>query len=230
MGNVLCDGAPHEDDPRIHLQARQWETSMMHSCCDNPGGCLLSMFCAPCMSFHLRRRALNYDMTRYKCCQGYICPSITSTCCPGQEDCPNLCLFLEVVCCENCAISATRIYVQDERQIVTDPCDNRLIRFNNCMQLLSCLCHIAAIFHRDLIHLAKLIDFIADVVYCLTQACMQAQVDHELNLHATAADYGAPMARGPSALGAAAPGPYGAQPVATAPPAYSASDRQPLLK
>lgn len=95
--------------------------------------------------------------------------------------------------CESCAISATRIYVQDERQIMTDPCDNRIIvgvfgvgvwgevilfspgsplpsswqRFNNLMQLLSCICDILSIFFRELRHLARIIDFIADIVYCM---------------------------------------------------------------
>ena len=34
---------------------------------------------------------------------------------------------LQVWVFHSCAISATRFYVQDERQITTDPCDNRLI-------------------------------------------------------------------------------------------------------
>ena len=34
---------------------------------------------------------------------------------------------LQVWFFHSCAISATRFYVQDERQITTDPCDNRLI-------------------------------------------------------------------------------------------------------
>ena len=78
---------------------------------------------------------------RYSCCQGYICPSCTSAC--PREPAP-LCLCLESCLCEGLAISATRIYLQFEREIVTDPCDNRLIRFNNFMQILRCICHILA--------------------------------------------------------------------------------------
>jgi len=36
-------------------------------------------------------------------------------------------LCCEAFCCEGCAISGTRIYLQEERQIVTDPCDNRKV-------------------------------------------------------------------------------------------------------
>jgi hypothetical protein len=97
---------------------------------------------------------------------------------------------MEVFFCESCALSATRIYVQDERQIMTDPCDNRLIRFNNLMQLLKCICDIAAAINRDFALAAQIVDLIAAIFYCFTQAMMQAQTDHELKLHPTAADYG----------------------------------------
>lgn len=47
-------------------QAREWETSMMHAGCENPTGCLLAMCCPPCFAYHLRKKALNNDMTKYK--------------------------------------------------------------------------------------------------------------------------------------------------------------------
>lgn len=187
---IFCSGDPVENDPRIHLQARQWETGMMHSCCANPGGCIGATLCTPCCACYLRDKALQGDYTKYKCCQGYVCGQCSS-CIPCQDSCPQFCLCLEVWLCMSCAISATRIYVQDERQIVTDPCDNRIIRFNNCMQLLSCICDILAIFFAELREAAAIIDLIADIVYCTVQACMQAQTHHELRLHPTVNDYGA---------------------------------------
>ena len=42
----------------------------------------------------------------------------------------------------------------------------------------------------ELEQIARIIDFIADVVYCLTQACMQTQTHYELKLHPTVNDYG----------------------------------------
>ena len=110
------------------------------------------------------------------------------SCCP-TESCPQCCLCLEVWLCESCAISATRIYVQEERQIQTDPCDNRIIRFNNCMQILSCICHIMAMISDMFEAAAAIIDLIADITYCITQACMQAQTCHELELHKTPEAY-----------------------------------------
>merc|ERR1712000_147325 len=169
------------------LQSRQWETSMMPSPCEQPKGCCAACFCPPCMACYLRGRALQYDWTKYKCCQGYICWRCVS-CCP-TESCPQCCLCLEVWLCESCAISATRIYVQEERQIQTDPCDNRIIRFNNCMQILSCICHIMAMISDMFEAAAAIIDLIADITYCITQACMQAQTCHEPELHKTPEAY-----------------------------------------
>jgi len=97
---------------------------------------------------------------------------------------------MEAILCECVAISATRIYVQIEREIVTDPCDNRLIRCNNCIQLLSCICHILAVISDTFELAACILDVIADVTYCVIQACMQAQTHLELERHPTPADYG----------------------------------------
>eukprot|EP00052_Salpingoeca_macrocollata_P030760 m.320842 g.320842 ORF g.320842 m.320842 type:complete len:264 (+) comp24605_c0_seq1:60-851(+) len=222
MCDCLCfNGAPVDEDPRKRFQGRQWETSMMHACCNHPLGCLIAIFCPPCYACHLRRKALQYDMSRYRCCQGYICRGCTECTDGCAQDCPNLCLCLESFACESCAISATRIYVQEEREIQTDPCDNRIIRFNNFCQLLSCICHFLAIFIRDLRALAHLIDLIADIVYCLTQACMQAQTDHELTLHPTSEDYGL-ISNQPVAYGGPAPAQYGAANTGYAPaPGYA---------
>jgi hypothetical protein len=69
----------------------------------------------------------------------------------------------------------------DTRNIMPDPCDNRIIRFNNCMQLLACVCHIAACIEPSLRDLADLIDFIADIVFYTTAACMTTQAWVELD-------------------------------------------------
>ena len=70
--------------------------------------------------------------------------------------------------------------MMDHYELTPDECDNRLIRFNNCIQLLSCICHIIAIFNRDFQQLAALIDLIADIVFLSTAGCMTAQVNYEI--------------------------------------------------
>merc|ERR1711881_363572 len=92
--------------------------------------------------------------------------------------------------CECFALSSTRIYLQIERNIINDPCDNRLIRFNNCMQLLSCICYILAMIDDMFSMAAMIVDFIADVVYAIISGCMIGQMDLEMKRHPTALDYG----------------------------------------
>jgi len=129
----------------------------------------------------VRKKALDGDMTNYKCCQGYYdCLCFKAGHC-GEESCPDVCLCLEAVFCNSCAVSSTRMLVMDTYFLQSDPWDRRIIRFNNCMQMLSCICHIAAIIDPSLRDCAVLIDRIADCVYYSVQACMTAQVNFELD-------------------------------------------------
>ena len=65
--------------------------------------------------------------SRYTCCQGYICTGCMSSTDDIARSCPWPCLCMEALFCNSCAVSSTRMFVQDERQIITDPCDNRII-------------------------------------------------------------------------------------------------------
>ena len=62
-----------------------------------------------------------------------------------------------------------------------DECDNKLIRFNNCIQVLSCICNILGMFNREIERLAQIIDLIADIVFFSTVGCMVGQIYHELD-------------------------------------------------
>merc|ERR1712086_235585 len=96
----------------------------------------------------------------------------------------------------------------------------RLIRFNNCMQLLACICHVAAIFFEGFKSLADLVSLAAHVVYCLTQACMQAQTDMEMKLHPTVNDYNGQAVMAQPTASDKTPL-MGQQPLPSAPPAYN---------
>ena len=135
----------------------------------------------------MRYKVLNHiapgsGWDHYVCCQGY-----TGSCCcfhPGaccEKEMPRTCMFVEACCCAGLAVSSTRFVLMDQYKLVPDECDNRLIRFNNCMQVLSCICHFAAIFDRNLRDLAQIIDLIADIVFFSMAGCMTAQVDYEIN-------------------------------------------------
>ena len=182
------DDAPIEGDPRAGY-TKKWEIGMMdapvgagclasgahaivlthapssvviHRQCKNPLGFCYSFICCPCAQWQLREKALEGDWQRYRCCQGYydcMCWKAGSVGDTGNQ----CCACIELCCpwCLSCAVSSTRALVMDTRNIMPDPCDNRIIRFNNCMQLIACICHILAIIDQTFEDLANLIDFIA---------------------------------------------------------------------
>jgi hypothetical protein len=115
-------------------------------------------------------------MTQYQCCQGYIniCCFKAGMC--GEENCPDLCLCVESCLCNCFAVSASRMYVMDKYQLSTDPCDYRLIRINNCLQMLACICHILAQINDIFEAASAIIDRIADLMYHCVSGCMTAQV------------------------------------------------------
>lgn len=150
-----------------------------------PCCCLSSMPCfLPCASCYMRDLALKQvgnGMADYICGQGYL----PACCCwrPGQmgeKTCPHFCLCCEAVCCPGLAVSATRMLTMDAYQLQPDPCDNKIIAFNNCIQVLSCICHIMAMIDSTFSELAAIIDCIADLVFLSTAGCMTAQVNKEL--------------------------------------------------
>ena len=73
----------------------------------------------------------------------------------GEQTCPQLCLFIEGCCCNCIAVSASRNYVMEKYDLSSDPCDYRLIRINNCLQMLACVCNILAIFIAEIRELAR---------------------------------------------------------------------------
>ena len=138
--------------------------------------------CLPCTccftQILLRQKVLEGDMHKYQCCQGYV-----NNCCfkagsLGEESCPFLCLVLEAFFCSNLAVSASRMYVMDRYQLSSDPCDYRLIRLSNCLQMLSCFCDLLACAcdNGNIRQLAILIDHLADLMYHCVSSCMTAQV------------------------------------------------------
>ncbi|KAJ8613227.1 hypothetical protein CTAYLR_004517 [Chrysophaeum taylorii] len=140
----------------------------------------------PCTQLHMRYAVLNHvspgsEWSNYVCCQGYIpacCCFAPGECCEAEY--PRTCMCLEAWCFPGLAVSSTRFLVMDHYSLQPDPCDNRLIRANNCIQLLACVCEIAAHFDQNLRDLSQLIEVLADLVFLTTAGCMTAQVWHEM--------------------------------------------------
>jgi len=193
---ILCfDDSPVEDGPRYGY-GKDWDTNMFEAPCKN-----CPMFCAGyffpcCAQYHLRVLALNNDMRHYKCCQGYFdCPPCFIAGSFGEEASPEVCLCIESCCCLHCAIQSTRFFVMDSRSIRPDPCDNRVIRCHNCLQILSCVLDLAACIsgNEDVQQLAHLIRVIADCAYYTVLGCMTAQMALELKNHPNAGNMSPPM-------------------------------------
>lgn len=164
----------------------QFQVNMMEAPWASCSSCLwcfgqfIPLTCC-CTQYFLRRKVLEYDMTKYQCCQGYlnICGFKAGMC--GEESCPEFCLCVESCLCNGFAVSSSRMYVMDKYQLSSDPCDYRMIRINNCIQCMACFCDIASIFVRDLRHLAKLLDHVADCVFHAISGSMTAQVSYEID-------------------------------------------------
>ena len=109
-----------------------------------------------------------------------VCCCIKGGAC-GEESCPCFCLCLEAHICNGAAVSASRALVMDQYDLVADPCDNQLMRFSNCLQYMSCVCHTLAVIDNSFDDLARIIDFIAELVYHTVSGCMTSQVATEVN-------------------------------------------------
>lgn len=150
--------------------------------CSSFGWCLGQYFCPGCAQYALRRKVLDYDMSRYSCFQGYVtvCCCVREGVCHEQE-CPDFCAFMEGCLCNCVAISASRQYVMEKHNLASDPCDYKLIRINNCLQCFACLCDLLAIIDKGFKHFARIVDTVADIFYYMITGCMTAQVANEID-------------------------------------------------
>jgi hypothetical protein len=64
----------------------------------------------------------------------------------------------------------------EKYDLTSDPCDYRLIRINNCLQALACICTVLSIFISSCRDLSVLVNIIADLFYHCVSGCMTAQV------------------------------------------------------
>ena len=108
------------------------------------------------------------------CCQGYY---PCTKCCDGIDtEMPQCCLCLEAFLCCSCSISATRMMVMDKYELHSDPCDRKLIRINNMLQCLSCVCDILAMCDPEFRECAQCLDCVSQIFYISIQSCMITQV------------------------------------------------------
>jgi len=180
----LClDGSPVDDDKRNGREF-SWKVGMIDACCAEPCFCLCTTFplTAPCAVYFLRKESLQDNLGGYKCCQGYFncCCFEAGNCC--EDSCPSVCLSIESVLCCCCATQATRMFVMDQYNIQPDPCDNRLVRCNNCLQGAACLtwCLGCILGSSSIKSVGRYLGYCADCMFCSMLGCMAAQTKHEV--------------------------------------------------
>mmetsp|Transcript_19666 Transcript_19666/g.29120 ORF Transcript_19666/g.29120 Transcript_19666/m.29120 type:complete len:201 (+) Transcript_19666:114-716(+) len=196
---LICfsdEPVPGSKYDQYYANQEKFQIGMMEAPCKAPMWFCLGYFCSPCSQCYVRKRALDGNLDNYICCQGYF----PACCCfqpgsMGESSNPQLCLCLEAFCCLSCAVSSNRMYLMDKYRLQPDPWDNRIIAFNNFLQMLSCICNIAAIFMDELGELARIIDCIAECVFYTTVGCMTGQMVHELDYQADNAPKGQIMDR-----------------------------------
>ncbi|KAF8379554.1 hypothetical protein HHK36_028994 [Tetracentron sinense] len=82
----------HLDKMKVRQSFRNlWHTDLMGTIQADTPYCCLAFWCAPCVSYLLRKRALYNDMSRYTCCAGYL--PCSGRC--GESRCPEFCLGTE---------------------------------------------------------------------------------------------------------------------------------------
>uniref|UniRef100_A0ACD5WPX0 Uncharacterized protein n=1 Tax=Avena sativa TaxID=4498 RepID=A0ACD5WPX0_AVESA len=166
------------------MQLRQsyrniWHTDLTNAIQADFPYCCLSLWCGPCVSYMLRKRALYNDMSRYVCCAGYM--PCSGKC--GERRCPEFCLATEVFLCFGNSVASTRFLLQDEFNIQTTKCDNCIIGFMVCLQQVACIFSIVAaiVGSEELSEASQILSCLSDMVYCSVCACMQTQHKVEMD-------------------------------------------------
>ncbi|XP_058732048.1 uncharacterized protein LOC131603658 [Vicia villosa] len=166
------------------MQLRQnyrnlWHTDLMRTIQADTPYCCFAVWCAPCVSYLLRKRALYDDMSRYTCCAGYM--PCSGRC--GESKCPEFCLCTEVFLCFGNSVASTRFLLQDEFNIQTTQCDNCIIGFMFCLNQVACIFSIVAMIvgSEEISEASQLLSCLAELVYCTVCACMQTQHKVEMD-------------------------------------------------
>lgn len=216
----FSDEPPHgmlpPDDPRSKYYFNslpEFQVALDKAPCAEPLCCAASCFCYPCAICWMRAAVLDHaadGMKSYTCCQGYAPPGCPggpygNHCCSAgwfeqycfTSTCPHVCLALETLCCPGCSISATRFVMMDKYGLGVSPVDFQIIRLNNTMQMLACVCNILGICFRPCREIAPMAQCLADLVFTATVSCMTAQIHHELKFRNAGGAAGVAVAQAP---------------------------------
>lgn len=149
---------------------------MFQAPCKAPGSFCYGCFCPCILAYQQRNEILAITREPYICCGG-ICG-----CGPCGEPCDEskkpMCLGLEVCCCTGMAVSSNRYLIQTRFGKQSDPCDDCIILFQQCLQCLACLLMVTGTVDKDG---ADNVQCLADCVTCAVMSCMLAQQQTEVD-------------------------------------------------
>eukprot|EP01147_Barroeca_monosierra_P006514 gene6514-7502_t len=118
-----------DDDVNRNEYANEWTEGFWTAPCADPSFFCLSLLCSPCVSFHLRQRYYQWDMSKYECCAGkYKLPCDCCYC--RNSECPECLLAAEVFLFHPCSIMGTRFALQDDLQLKNTCCDKVMLTQN----------------------------------------------------------------------------------------------------
>lgn len=174
----------------------EWDVAMLRAPCAHPCMCCFAMVLPPCAQMYLRSRVLDGDMSKYKCCQGYMDgPYCCAACHPklpftfeagkyGERQCPWCCLCIETHCCLLTSFEVSRGYQRQERFLKMDPTE---VRVDNCLE-----------FFGTIADMCACASCCACCCGCACQCCcgMQEEGDAMLNLSAAMANLARSIYRG----------------------------------
>ncbi|EGD72721.1 hypothetical protein PTSG_04449 [Salpingoeca rosetta] len=114
-------------EPDRSLYTNEWDEGFWSAPCADPGFFCLSILCSPCVSFHLRQRYYQNDLSRYECCAGKY-GILPCECCYCRDSaCPGCLLAAEVVLFHPCSIMGTRMALQDDLELKNTCCDKTML-------------------------------------------------------------------------------------------------------
>ncbi|KPA75876.1 hypothetical protein ABB37_08061 [Leptomonas pyrrhocoris] len=149
---------------------QKWYTSLARSCCNEPCFCLGACLAPWCVVAAHRKRLLEKDYTKYRCCAGVCGRGDACECC---GDCPRCNLFWEVLLCLPCACHANRYMLMQRYNLKKSCWDSTVLGLGcfcaPCHWCGECTCWFP--------------ESMWDWLYVVLYACMLTQHHRELDAH-----------------------------------------------
>jgi hypothetical protein len=150
-------------------RVEDWHVGLFEAPCVAPQECCLACFCPPCYSYQQRLALVGSDIVNYKCCNGAY-----GDCSCGGDNCGQICLGAEVLCCFWCSIFGNRVTIQNRYHIRNTP-------FENFIFMLACILSWIRFIVKLFVNIPFEPQLICDCIYLALSGCMQSQQQIEID-------------------------------------------------